>query len=105
MNEKKITREELNNILDFIRNEVYRLKWETNTPDKILIMLPNWFLEVFLMSLRESFNRDEFHYLKQRFEGVKTQPHYADEIVVFFEDYHFNPERFSPKIHLIQIEQ
>ncbi len=104
MNKKNITNQELNEILDFIRNEVDRLKWETNTPDKILIMLPNWFLEYFIFSLRNIFHRDEFHYLKQRFEGIKTQPHYTDEIVVFFEDYHFNPERLSPKIHIIKFE-
>ncbi|MFV8351576.1 hypothetical protein [Flavobacterium sp. XS2P14] len=104
MKEKKITIKELENILDFIKNEVDRLKWETNTPDKILIMLPNWFLEVFLLSLRGLYNRDEFHYLKQRFEGIKTQPHYADEIVIFFEDYHINPSFFTPAIYTINFE-
>lgn len=73
-------------------------------PDKIMIMLPNWFFNFFSWFLRESFNRDEFHHLKQRFEGIKTQPHYADEIVVFFEDYHFNPDRFASKTHIIKFE-
>lgn len=36
--------------------------------------------------------------------GAKIQPHFKNEVVVFYADYYKNPELFKPKILEVEFE-
>ena len=103
----KIYHEEMQSIYHFIQQSVYDLKRLTPYHDRIIVACPEYLIYFFKnYPVYEYRNQDTpFNELREyNIYGVKVQPHYANEIVVFFQDYHFNPEIFKPKIHIIKNE-
>ena len=40
-----------------------------------------------------------------KYFDIEVQPHYKDEVVVFFKDYHVNPESLKPMIYEIKTQE
>lgn len=106
MKKKSVSHDEIRAMMHFIEYEINKLKMQLNHPDqsKIVIMLPNWITMFFVLYNREQIYNYQIPLADFRFFGVKTQPNCLDEIVVFYEDYHYDPERFKPAIYLIRFE-
>lgn len=102
---KQIEKHELDNIDNFIREKLYDLNAIGCRTHKIIIGIPNWLKELIVVYNREKFSRPFMDDQKQLwYFGSKVQPHYSDEVVVFFENYHYDPERFKPAIHKINFK-
>ncbi|MEO6176959.1 MAG: hypothetical protein ABIP27_17530 [Flavobacterium circumlabens] len=103
----KITREEMQSIYQFIFQSVYDLKLLTPYHDRIIVACPE-FIIYFLKNYPKYEYRNQdtpFNELREyNIYGVKVQPHYANEVVVFYQDYHHNPEIYKPKIYIIKNE-
>lgn len=101
----KITNEEMQSIYHFIRQSVYDFKHLTPNHNRIIIAIPDfmlYFLTNYPIYEYRGMDTPIKELSEYLFYGVKVQPHYANEIVVFYQDYHFNPEIFKPKIHIIK---
>lgn len=102
-----ITNEQMQGIYQFLRKAIYEYKHHlTSDHKRIIIAMPNFLLYfLYQFPMYEYRNGTPVNELSEYlFEGVKIQPHYTNEIVVFYEDYHFNPEKFKPQIHIIKNE-
>lgn len=104
---KEISTEELQEITDFIQTEQLRLKelLRHSSVDSITILMPNWLVQTFKYHfytnvksvdpiLNSAGSTDYFF-------GCEVKPHYKDEVVVFYKDYHINPKFLEPKIYTI----
>lgn len=107
MKTRVITHAQVNEMLLFIEHEMYKLKHELRGcyHDKIVILIPNWIKPFFNMYLRSVYNFGQPYPFAVKIYGIRTQPNYNDEIVIFYEDYHLNPERFKPAIYTIKFEE
>lgn len=105
MNRKQISYHELDNIYNFIRESIYDLNRLGCQTHEIVIAIPNWFKELLFCYNKQRFPTFTWNDSNQvLFFGVKIQYHYTDEIVVFFQDYHFDRETFKAVIHVIKFE-
>jgi hypothetical protein len=105
MTTTKITNVEMQNIYHFIRQSVYDLKHLTNSHRDIKVAIPSWILYLFKnypMYEYRSLDTPRNQLSENLFCGIEVQPHFKNEIVVFYTDYHINPERFKPSIYEIQ---
>lgn len=102
---KKISNQEIEAISDFIRRSVYEFKALGLSGDDIVISIPNWIKYCYRYYIRSENSFNEARAEWRLFYGIVTQPHYANEVVVFFKNNHNNHEKFTPKIHVIQFEQ
>ena len=104
---KKITHQEIQEIYNFIRQSVYELNRLTPNNDEIVIALPSWLIYLFQHSpIREYRGIDVFpeRIMEYVFMGIKTQPHYTDEIVVFYKEFQYCRDTTTYKIHQIQFD-
>jgi hypothetical protein len=105
---KKISNIEIEHIFRFVRDEVYKHKRQLRPYEwnKITVALPDWLAYFILDSPRVVVNDSGLPHDRypSSFYGVKRQPHYKDEIVVFYDDFHYNPELFKPSIYQFKIE-
>jgi uncharacterized membrane-anchored protein YitT (DUF2179 family) len=46
-----------------------------------------------------------YAYNINKYFDIEVQPHYKDEVVVFFKDYHVNPESLKPMIYEIKTQE
>lgn len=102
---KSITPREIDNILHFVRLKSLDLqKYYNIQPEKIIVAIPNWIVYVIMDAPMYKINYSPYpdKWADWTLCGVKKQPHYKDEIVVFFENYHYDPERFMPQVYEIK---
>ena len=102
---KKVTNQEMQEIFNFIRQSVYEFKELNFNGEEIIIALPNWlicFFQHYPMYEYRGFDVPVEQFNEYLFFGIKTQPHYTDEIVVFYKDFHYCPDKDTYKIHLIK---
>lgn len=102
---KKIEKHELDNIDRFIREKLYDLNAIGCRTPELIIGIPNWSKELMVIYNMKKFPISFRGDQKQLwYFGAKVQPHYLDEVAVFFENYHFDPDRFKPAIHEINFD-
>lgn len=102
---KRITNAEMQSIYHFIRQSIYELKNLTSNHEGIIIAMPNYmvhFFKQYPMYEYRGLDVPENQLMENLFCGVKVQPHYQNEIVVFYQDYYYSPELFKPRIHTIK---
>jgi hypothetical protein len=100
-----ITNAEMQSIYHFIRQSVYELKNLTSNHKGIIIAAPNYifyFFKQYPMYEYRGLDVPENQLSENLFFGIKVQPHYQNEIVVFYQDYYYSPELFKPKIYTIK---
>lgn len=107
MKTRVITHAQVNEILRFIEHEIYKLRHELRGSyyDEIVVLIPNWIKPFFDIYLRAKISFWNSQLLELKIYGIRTQPNYTDEIVVFYQDYYRNPERFKPAIYTIKFEE
>lgn len=74
--------------------------------DELIISLPNWLqqlLRSYPMVNHVDYNMKMILEHSKYFD-IKIQPHFTDEVAVFFKDYHHDPSFFTPAIHIINFE-
>lgn len=101
----ELTNAEMQNIYHFIRQSVYELKHLTSNHEKIIIAMPNlivYFFKNYPMYEYRGLDVPENQLSENLFCGVKTQPHFNNEIVVFYADYYINPEFYKPRIYQVK---
>ena len=101
----EITNAEMQNIYHFIRQSVYELKHLTSNHENIIIAIPSllmYCLKNYPMYEYRGLDVPENQLSENLFYGVKTQPHFNNEIVVFYSEYHCDPGLFKPRIHQIK---
>jgi hypothetical protein len=101
-----ITNAEMQNMYYFIRQSVYELKHLTSDHKNIIIAVPSlilYFFKHYPMYEYRGLDVPVNELSENLFCGVKTQPHFNNEIVVFYTEYHCNPELFKPRIYQIKM--
>jgi hypothetical protein len=102
--------EEINKVHNFVLNSIYEFLKLNVQSSELIICLPNWLKHLLLRypmhySVPFSHNYDpRIIFEIEKFFDVSTQPHYKDEVVVFFQNYHLGNEKFSPRIYEIKIQ-
>lgn len=99
-----VNKEVLEEIATFIGEELFRLKGKLQylDIDKTVVSMPDWLLQMFQAYFRTTVSYSERQeLLASHFYGSKIQSHFKNEVVVFYRDYHMNPELFEPKIYII----
>ncbi|MGM8362115.1 hypothetical protein ACSV4D_09395 [Flavobacterium sp. ARAG 55.4] len=103
---KKITLEELDAIHNFIRESRHHFEYMGCRACELMICIPNW-LKIVLINypLVDYISYHPSAEIERRkLYDFEIRPHYTDEVVLFFKDYHINPDYFKPAIHVIQFE-
>ena len=101
----ELTNAEMQNIYYFIRKSVYELKHLTSNHENIIIAMPSllmYCLKNYPMYEYRGLDVPENQLSENLFCGVKAQPHYNNEIVVFYSDFYINPEFFKPRIYQLK---
>lgn len=99
-----VNKETLNEITIFIGEELFELKSKLKHQDidKVVITMPDWLLQIFKAYFRTTVSySEEEKLLESFFYGSRVQPHFKNEVVIFYRDYHMNPKLFEPKIYAI----
>jgi hypothetical protein len=106
---KKIEKHELLKIHNFLRSAIYEFKEMNIRSNELLITLPNWLkhiLRSYPMQIAVSSYLEPVQlYEINKYFDIEVQPHYKDEVVVFFKDYHVNPENLKPMIYEIKTQE
>jgi hypothetical protein len=104
---KQINKSEILAIHNFLMCAIYDFHAMNCQSDELIISMPNWLQQLLRWHpiIKYLDYNEPMSLEHSKYADIKTQPHYSDEVVVFFKDYHINPQSFSPKIHLIQIDQ
>jgi hypothetical protein len=101
---KQINKSEILAIHNFLMSAIYDFKAMNCQSDELIISMPNWLQE--LLRWRPMIKYLDYNELMSleyfKYANIKTQPHYIDEVVVFFKDYHLNPEKLTPRIYEIK---
>jgi len=103
----KISKQEIEQIANFVHSAVRELKHKTMDHDKIIVCMPFYLTEFFRREViwpPDSMWHNPEKVAIKRFYNCKVQPHYANEVVVFYEYFYLNPEHYQPKIHTITYE-
>ncbi|MFV8370849.1 hypothetical protein [Flavobacterium sp. LB2P74] len=103
---KSINQSEILAIHHFLRSAIYDFHAMNCQSDELIISLPNW-LQIILRSypmVNYIDHNAAILLTHSKYFDIKIQPHYSDEVVVFFKDYHINPSFFTPFIHIINFE-
>lgn len=86
MSIKSINKSEILAIHNFIREAIYGFNAMNCHPDELIISLPNWLQQ--LLRSYPMVNHLDYHMKMilehSRYFDIKIQPHYSDEVVVFF---------------------
>ena len=106
---KKIEKYELLHIHNFLQGAIYEFQKMNVRSNELLITLPNW-LKYILRSYPMQYAVTSYEEVAQLVEinkyfDIEVQPHYKDEVVVFFKDYHVNPESLKPMIYEIKTQE
>lgn len=101
----QISREEINKIVNFIQRAIFDLKRKTNKRDDIIIAMPAFFEEAYcrLFACYPPLDlEDNIYQIQIRpFFGCETQPHFKNEIVVFYKHFYYDEELLAPHVHQI----
>jgi hypothetical protein len=103
---KSINQSEILAIHNFLMGAIDEFSASNCKSDDLIISIPNWLHQL----LRSYQMRNYLDYNRvmalehSKYFDVKIQPHYSDEVVVFFKDFHINPNFFPPAIHTINFE-
>lgn len=101
----EMTNAEMQNIDHFIRQSVHDLKHLACDHENIIIAMPSLVLYLFKrypMYRYRGLETPENELSENLFYGVKTQPHFNNEIVVFYAYYYKNPELLKPRIYQLK---
>lgn len=102
---KTITEKEMNSIYLHIQNSIFDLQSAFVFKKEIAILMPDWLKGIMQRNplvIYAGFSDKET--IDARYAGIKVYPHYQDEVVVFFKDYHVNTNMFKPMIYQIKTE-
>lgn len=103
---KSINQSEILAIHHFLRSAIYDFHAMNCQSDELIISLPNW-LQIILRSypmVNYTDHNAAILLTHSKYFDIQVQPHFKDEIVVFFKDYHINSGFFTPAIHIINFE-
>lgn len=106
MSTKSIQREELDAIHHFIRLAIYDFHKMNCQSHELIICLPNWLQRImryYPMTIGVTLEQSQDLNFS-RFYDIEVQPHFKNEVVLFFKEYHINPDYFTPAIHVISFE-
>lgn len=106
MRTKSISKSEILAIHNFLMNAIHDFYAMDCDSDDLIISLPNWLQQLLRWQPIHKYLdfNDAMSLEDSKYADIKTQPHYSDEVVVFFKDYHIHPEKLAPKIHTINFE-
>lgn len=106
MRAKSINKSEILALHNFLMDAIHYFITLNCQSDELIISLPNWLQQLLRSYPMVSHLDDNLKMILEhlKYFDVKIQPHYTDEVVVFFKDYHIHPEKLAPKIHTINFE-
>lgn len=100
----KISKTTIEEITSFIGRESFELKAKLKHEDsnKVVVAIPDWLFSIFKYYYNINVSGlPELEGSLSYFYGCRIQPHFKDEVVVFYQDYHLDPKLFEPKIYTI----
>lgn len=106
---KSIEKHELLKIHNFLRSTIYEFKEMNIRSNELLITLPNWLKHILRSypmqyAVPSDLEPVQLYEINKYFD-IEVQPHYKDEVVVFFQNYHLGNEKFSPRIYEIKTQE
>jgi hypothetical protein len=105
---KTIEKHELLKIYNFLCSAIYEFKEMNIRSNELLITMPNWLKHILRSypmqyAVPSDLEPVQLYEINKYFD-IELQLHYKDEVVVFFKDYHVNPERLQPMIYEIKFQ-
>jgi len=101
---KQINKSEILAIHNFLMGAINDFHAMNCRSNELIISMPNWLQQ--LLHWRPIINYLDYNEPMSldhsKYADVKIQPHYSDEVVVFFKDYHQISEYIMPRIYKIK---
>ncbi|WP_281233485.1 hypothetical protein [Flavobacterium gelatinilyticum] len=104
----QISKQEIDKISNFIQRAILDLKQKNVKRDDIIIAMPCFF-EAAFSRLFSCYPPPDYDHNRLRiavhpFFNCFTQPHFKNEIVVFYKYYYYDEAYFIPHVHTIVFE-